>query len=67
MIIKIQESKDVKIQKQKQANKKEIPFVAICGEDEMKLNKYTIKNMTTGEQKTCSFEELLKLIGKIED
>lgn len=53
--------------KMKEANKKEIPFVAICGEDEMKLNKYTIKNMTTGEQKTCSFEELLKLIGKIED
>ena len=50
--------------KMKEANKKEIPFVIICGEDEMKNNVYTLKNMQTGEQKTCSFEELIKIFNK---
>jgi histidyl-tRNA synthetase len=33
------------------ADSKKIPFVLIAGEDEMKENKVTIKNMLTGKQK----------------
>ena len=32
------------------ANDKQIPFVAIVGENEMNEGKLTLKNMTTGEQ-----------------
>ena len=39
------------------ANKKEIPFVAIIGPDELAENRVTIKNMTTGEQKTFDRKE----------
>lgn len=50
--------------KMKEANKKEIPFVIICGEDEMENSIYTLKNMQTSEQKTCSFEEIIKILKK---
>ena len=39
------------------ANKKEIPFVAIIGPDELAENRVTIKNMRTGEQKTFDRKE----------
>ena len=32
------------------ANDKQIPFVAIVGENEMKEGKLSLKNMTRGEQ-----------------
>ena len=41
----------VKMKKQMSyANAKQIAFVAMAGEDEMKENKMTLKNMKTGEQ-----------------
>jgi histidyl-tRNA synthetase len=43
------------------ANKREIPFVVLVGADEVKSNKYTLKNMETGEQQACSLEELLEI------
>ena len=46
--------------KMKYANKLYIPFVAIIGEDEMKNNTISLKNMFTGEQKTLSIEEAIK-------
>ena len=46
--------------KMKYANKLYIPFVAIIGEDEIKNNTISIKNMFTGEQKTLSIEEAIK-------
>ncbi len=44
------------------ANKKEIPFVVLAGESEMAENKFTLKNMETGEQKSVSSKELLELL-----
>jgi len=42
------------------ADDKHIPYVAIIGENEMFKNTVTLKNMTTGEQKTVTEEELTK-------
>ena len=44
------------------ANAKQIPFVALAGENEMKEGKITLKNMETGEQQMVTPEEL---IGKL--
>lgn len=40
------------------ADKKNIPYVAIIGPDEMQSGVITVKNMKTGEQQTMSFDEL---------
>ena len=50
--------------KMKYANKLYIPYVAIIGEDEVKNNSVSLKNMFTGEQKTISIEEAIKEIIK---
>ncbi len=44
------------------ANAKQIPYVALAGENEMKEGKITLKNMETGEQQLVTPEEL---IGKL--
>ncbi len=44
------------------ANKKEIAFVAMAGEDEMNESKITLKNMTTGDQQLVTIEEAIKII-----
>jgi histidyl-tRNA synthetase len=44
------------------ANDKNIPFVAIVGENEMNEGKLTLKNMTTGEQSLVTPEELLAVV-----
>ena len=44
------------------ANDKNIPFVAIVGENEMNEGKLTLKNMTTGEQSLVTPEELLTVV-----
>ncbi len=41
------------------ANAKQIPFVALAGENEMKEGKITLKNMETGEQQKVTPEELI--------
>ncbi len=41
------------------ANAKQIPFVALAGENEMKEGKITLKNMETGEQQMVTPEELI--------
>ncbi|KKR54671.1 MAG: Histidine-tRNA ligase [Parcubacteria group bacterium GW2011_GWA2_40_23] len=40
------------------ANSYGMPWVIVLGDDEVKQEKYTLKNMTTGEQVSCSFEEI---------
>ncbi|MFZ2202594.1 MAG: histidine--tRNA ligase [Microgenomates group bacterium] len=46
---------EAKLDKQlKYANKKGVPFVAILGENELKTESVTLKNMTTGEQTSYS-------------
>ena len=44
------------------ANAKNIPFVAIVGENEMSEGKAMLKNMETGEQNLVSTEELIAAI-----
>jgi len=51
----------VKINKQMNyANKNNIPFIALVGENEMNDNVITFKNMKTGHQGKISLEELIK-------
>jgi histidyl-tRNA synthetase len=51
----------VKMKKQMSyANAKAIPFVALAGESEMNEGKINLKNMTTGEQKLVTAEELVE-------
>ncbi len=53
----------VKMKKQMNyANKKEIPFVLLAGEEERNANTVTVKNMESGEQSQLSLEELIKVI-----
>ena len=44
------------------ADAKQIPFVAIVGGDEMAQKKVMLKNMTSGEQKLVSLEELCTIL-----
>ena len=44
------------------ANAKQIPFVALAGENEMAKGKLTLKNMETGEQTLVTPEELIQAI-----
>ncbi len=54
-----------KMQKQMNyANKKEIPFVVLAGETEIQKQVFTLKNMETGEQKSVSSEELIKILSQ---
>lgn len=46
------------------ANAKNIPFVAIVGENEMNEGKAMLKNMETGEQNLVSAEELIEALLK---
>ncbi|MFC2384304.1 MAG: histidine--tRNA ligase [Hoylesella saccharolytica] len=44
------------------ANAKQIPFVALAGDDEMQSGKITLKNMTTGEQTLLTPQQLIESI-----
>ena len=44
------------------ANAKQIPYVALAGENEMKEGKVTLKNMETGEQQLLSLEQIFELL-----
>ena len=46
------------------ANAKQIPFVALAGENEMAEGKLTLKNMSTGDQQLVSIEELIAIVDK---
>lgn len=45
------------------ADKREIPFVVLTGEEEMNTGKFGVKNMRTGDQQNCNQEELMRLLG----
>ena len=52
---------NVKIGKQMSyANAKQIPFVIMTGEEEMKESLFTLKNMETGEQKKLTLVDVVK-------
>jgi histidyl-tRNA synthetase len=44
------------------ADKKEIRFVAMVGEDELSQGLITLKNMQTGEQATLALDEVVRVI-----
>ena len=44
------------------ANAKQIPFVALAGENEMAEGKLTLKNMLTGEQQLVAIEKLIEKV-----
>ena len=46
------------------ANAKQIPFVALVGENEINEGKVTLKDMTTGEQMLVTADELLTKLSK---
>ena len=48
----------------KYADKLNINYVIVIGEDEIKNNVVTVKNMLTGEQNTVTLEESIKIIKK---
>lgn len=45
------------------ADKKQIPYVAIIGEDEMNQHKITLKSMASGEQQLVDIQGLIDVIG----
>ncbi|MCL4116831.1 UNVERIFIED_CONTAM: hypothetical protein GTU68_000622 [Idotea baltica] len=44
------------------ANKRAIPFVVLVGEEEVKSNTFTLKNMVSGEQDKVSLEALIERV-----
>lgn len=46
------------------ANNKQIPFVAMAGENEMEAGKITLKHMESGKQTLVSVEELIAAVRK---
>ncbi|MDJ1503833.1 histidine--tRNA ligase [Xanthocytophaga agilis] len=44
------------------ADRKKVPFVVIIGSNEMATGRLALKNMTTGEQKSLSVEEIIEVI-----
>ena len=47
------------------ANKKGIPYVVLVGEDEMKNDLLTIKNMADGSQSKRSVDEMVTWLDKL--
>lgn len=48
----------------KYADKLEIPYVIIIGEDEIKENMFKLKNMKTGEEEKLTLEDLINAVQK---
>ncbi len=46
------------------ADQKGIPFVLMIGDEEMKSERYALKNMLTGEQQKLGLEEIVQLLMK---
>lgn len=44
------------------ANKIDIPYVIVIGEEEVKSKVYTVKQMKTGQQHSLAFSEMIKLL-----
>jgi histidyl-tRNA synthetase len=48
----------------KYADKLNIPYVVIIGEEEIENDKYTLKDMTSGDQRLLSEEDLINFLRK---
>jgi histidyl-tRNA synthetase len=47
------------------ADAKKIPYIIIAGEDEIAKSNITIKNMSSGEQKTIPFADLDSFVNTV--
>ncbi|MCF6461637.1 histidine--tRNA ligase [Clostridium sp. Cult3] len=47
------------------ADKLDIPFTLVIGEEEIKQGRYSLRNMETGEQEMLSMEELITTLGDV--
>jgi len=57
---------DIKMSKQlNYANKKDIGFVVIIGDEELKNEKFTLKNMISGEQNEYPLDDIIKILEKL--
>ncbi|MGN1201213.1 MAG: histidine--tRNA ligase [Candidatus Caccovivens sp.] len=50
--------------KMKEANRRNVKYVLILGEDEIKTQSYALKDMETGEQEKLTFSQLLEKLRK---
>lgn len=48
--------------KMKEANRRQVKYIIILGEDEIKTGEYTLKNMENSEQSKLNFEKIVELI-----
>ena len=48
--------------KMKEANRRQLPYILILGENEVATKNYTIKNMETAEQKTMTLNEIVDFL-----
>ncbi|MDE6583691.1 MAG: histidine--tRNA ligase [Clostridia bacterium] len=48
--------------KMKEANRRQVNYVLIVGEDEVKSERYTLKNMNSGEQVSLDFNQVVEKI-----
>ena len=56
----------VRINKQlNYANKKDISYVVFLGENEIENKKFTLKNMTSGEQEQHPIDNMLRVLEKL--
>ncbi len=46
--------------KMKEANRRNLPYIIVLGEDEKKEKKYTLKDMRSSAQEKLSFDEIVK-------
>jgi histidyl-tRNA synthetase len=54
---------DAKMKKQMNyANKRNVPFVVLVGEEELKNQTYTLKNMVKGSQESLSLDQLIEAL-----
>lgn len=50
--------------KMKEADRRNIPFILVVGQDELDTNIYTLKNMKTSEQEKLSLDEIIAKLKK---
>lgn len=55
------ENKSFKSQ-MKEANRRQVNFVIIVGEDEVKTQQYTLKNMQTSQQQSMTLEQIVEVL-----
>ena len=44
------------------ANNLDIPYMIVIGEEEVEKNLYTLKDMTSGEQKMLSVDKIVEIL-----